>query len=538
MKRFLPSLVFVLFCVTVSIGQAPKGINYQGVARDNEGNPYSSKTISVRISILKNQATGEVEYAETHKPQTNQFGLFTLVIGQGTKLTGDFAFISWAVGNKWLQVEIDPNGGSSFTVAGTQQLMTVPYAFYAEYSGNSSGLTAGTGININSGVVSNTGDADNDSNNELQNLSEVLTKSNNAGGIKITNLGAPVAGADAATKSYVDAQNALQNLAEILTRGNDAGAKQIKNLGAPTDATDAATKNYVDTKFALDLDIDPTNELQDLAQVLIKGNNAGGNKITNLGAPTTASDAATKNYVDAQSALDLDKDPTNELQNLSQVLAKGNDAGTQKITNLGTPTVAGDAATKNYVDAQNALDLDQIPTNELQNLAQVLSQGANANDAGAKKITNLGTPTVNSDATTKLYVDNAIARNFAFKTGYDFKNTSGGIVINQTIPFLATPEFDSFGVLASNTFTAQEDGIYVLVVEGSYKTTSGFAANLTLKVSGVAQLNYVAMPGIVGNVNYNSTFMFKLVVGQTIIIFSEAIANDSQLVGNFFGYKL
>jgi hypothetical protein len=292
----------------MSFAQAPKGINYQGVARDNEGNALASKTIAVRISILKTSASGEVEYAETHKPTTNQFGLFTLVIGQGTVATGNFSFISWAIGNKWLQIEIDPNGGSSYSLAGSQQLMTVPYAFYAEYSGNNSGLSAGTGIAINNGVVSNTGDADKDPTNELQTLAEVLTKSNNAGAIKITNLGAPTAATDAATKNYVDSQNALdldqdptnelQTLAQTLTRGNDAGTRQLKNIGAPTDNNDAATKNYVDTKVASDLDQDPTNELQDLAQVLTKGNDADGNKLVNIGAPTTNGDATNKQYVD------------------------------------------------------------------------------------------------------------------------------------------------------------------------------------------------------------------------------------------------
>lgn len=251
MKRFLLLPIIFIFYALSSFAQAPKGINYQGVARDSEGNPLISKTISVRISILKNSSSGEVEYSETHKPQTNQFGLFTLVIGQGTKITGDFAFISWAIGTKWLQVELDPNGGDTFTLGGSQQLMTVPYAFYAEYAGNGgASITAGPGISITNSVVSNTGDADNNSSNELQNLSEVLTRSNNAGGVKITNLGAPTVGTDAATKNYVDAQNAAQNLSTILATGNDAGARQIKNLGAPTANTDAANKQYVDNAIA------------------------------------------------------------------------------------------------------------------------------------------------------------------------------------------------------------------------------------------------------------------------------------------------
>jgi len=536
MKRFLPSLVFIFFSVTVSLAQSPKGINYQGVARNNEGNPLASTAISVRISILKNSATGDVEYAETHKPQTNQFGLFTLVIGQGTKVTGDFAFISWAIGSKWLQIEIDPKGGSAYTLAGTQQLMTVPYAFYAEYSGNSSGLAAGSGIAINSGVVSNTGDADSDSNNELQNLSEVLIKSNNAGGVKITNLGAPVAGTDAATKNYVDAQNALQNLSGILTVGNDASAKQIKNLGAPTDPNDATTKNYVDTKFASDLDIDPTNEIQDISQVLTKGNDAGGKKITNIGAPTVATDAATKSYVDTQNALDLDQDPTNELQTIGQVLTKGNDAGGKKITNIGAPTVATDAATKSYVDTQNALDLDQDPTNELQNIGQVLTKG---NDAGTKTITNLGAPVTNTDATTKLYVDNAIATNYAFKVPYSFTNTTGSSLVNQVVSFGADT-YDDFNVTNSDRFVAPSSGYYMFFIDG---TVTGSVNNIVFSIRVNSATVYPAKKseeriGSTIFTNHILNLMLKLSQNDVVeLVITSNTINDNVL-GTLFGYKL
>ncbi len=535
MKRFLPSLVIVLFCVTVSFAQAPKGINYQGVARDNEGKPYSTKTISVRISILKNSASGQVEYSETHKPQTNQFGLFTLVIGQGTKLTGDFAFISWAVGNKWLQIEIDPNGGSSYTLAGSQQLMTVPYAFYAEYAGNSSGLTAGSGIAINSGVVSNTGDTDNDPNNELQNLSEVLIKSNNAGGIKITNLGAPVAATDAATKNYVDTQNALQNLAEILTKGNDAGAKQIKNLSAPTDANDAATKNYVDTKFALDLDIDPTNELQDLSQVLTNGNDAGGKKITNLGAPTLANDAATKSYVDSQNALDLDQSATNEIQDLTlntttNILNITNNTGATPI-NL-TPY----KQTLTYTPATNNLAISGGNNVTISSsLTQVLTTNPSA---GNIRIQNVGTPTTPADATTKAYVDNAIATNYAFKINFSYTNSTAGLQIDQEMAFTAE-EFDSFNVVGGNSFTATENGIYVFTLEGTYVKAGIINSGLiSLFYNSTKYTIPMFIPFGSNTPRFNATFMFKLTAGQSIKILGEIVESGATFSGNFFGYKL
>src|SRR5262245_3295807 len=103
MKRLLLFSLFMLLINAKLSAQAPKGINYQGVARDAEGKAIATKKITVRISILKNNADGETEYKETHELTTNAFGLFTLVIGQGNVNTGSFDFISWAVGNKWLQ---------------------------------------------------------------------------------------------------------------------------------------------------------------------------------------------------------------------------------------------------------------------------------------------------------------------------------------------------------------------------------------------------------------------------------------------------
>jgi hypothetical protein len=172
MRRILPQLiiVFVLMALT-GHAQSPPGINYQGVARNPDGKPLALKNIAIRINILKDGSNGEVEYQEIHTVTTNSFGLFTLVIGSGDALTGDFQFISWALGNKWLRVEMDPDGGSAFQIMGAQEFMSVPYAFYAKYAGSGAGnngvkLSAGDGISIIDNVISNTGDADNNPANE------------------------------------------------------------------------------------------------------------------------------------------------------------------------------------------------------------------------------------------------------------------------------------------------------------------------------------------------------------------------------------
>lgn len=313
MIRLLLLSVLALLISAPASAQAPKGINYQGVARDNEGKPIATKSISVRISILQNSAQGTVEYAETHNPQTNPFGLFTLVIGQGTVTTGNFAFVSWAVGNKWLQIEIDPSGGSSYQLAGSQQLMSVPCAFYSEYSGNS--LTAGNGIAINNGVITNTGDSDNSPTNELITSASLTAdrklRITDAGGTKEVDL-APVANQSltlSGTTLSISGGNSV-NIGSVNTDNQDLSLNTGNNLLSLTnDATSVDLSPYKQTlaytPATNTLSISGGNNVTiatTLAQTLTVNPNASGIRIQNVGAPTATTDATTKGYVDTSIA--------------------------------------------------------------------------------------------------------------------------------------------------------------------------------------------------------------------------------------------
>src|SRR5580765_1923327 len=138
MKTFLPGLL-ILFSL-VAFGQVPNQINYQGVARNSVGNVLPNKNITVRLSVRDGSSTGTIVYSETRNITTNNFGLFTLAIGSAgaSSITGSIATINWSSAAKFLQVEIDPNGGSNFLNLGAAQLLSVPYALY---SGNSANAT-------------------------------------------------------------------------------------------------------------------------------------------------------------------------------------------------------------------------------------------------------------------------------------------------------------------------------------------------------------------------------------------------------------
>jgi hypothetical protein len=127
--------------------QAPTGINYQAVARSSSGTLMANKTLGVRISILAGSASGTADYVEKHSVSTNAYGLFNLIIGGGSAQSGTFSSINWSAGNKYLKLELDSNNGNNFTTMSSTQMMSVPYALYAEKSGSggSGGVTASSG---------------------------------------------------------------------------------------------------------------------------------------------------------------------------------------------------------------------------------------------------------------------------------------------------------------------------------------------------------------------------------------------------------
>jgi hypothetical protein len=153
--RYTCTFALLFACIT-AIAQAPQSIPYQAVARDTSGNLLSNTAVSVRLSVHNNVISGPVVYSETHNVVTSPLGLFNINIGTGSIVTGVFNGIDWASGSKFLQVELDPSGGSNYIDMGTQQLLSVPYALFAQ----TAGYTPGAGIDISGNAITNTGDTD------------------------------------------------------------------------------------------------------------------------------------------------------------------------------------------------------------------------------------------------------------------------------------------------------------------------------------------------------------------------------------------
>ena len=149
--RLILTLLTFNFQLSTLFAQAPQAIPYQAVARDNAGNAIANQAVSLRFTIHDATSGGTIVYRETQSKTTNSLGLFTANIGQGTVVSGTFASINWGSGSKFMQVEMDAAGGTSYTDMGTQQMQSVPYALNAA-NGNFN-KTGNDISNANSGNV-------------------------------------------------------------------------------------------------------------------------------------------------------------------------------------------------------------------------------------------------------------------------------------------------------------------------------------------------------------------------------------------------
>jgi hypothetical protein len=149
---------YLIGCITNhAFAQTNKGINFQGIARDNNGYILSNKSINIRISIKTDTLSSKIEYQEITPITTNVLGLFNIVVGatETNKIVsaGPFENINWSKADKYLQIEIDTVGDLSFIYMGTQKINYVPYSFYADNvsAENINGIIGiaqgGTGLN-------------------------------------------------------------------------------------------------------------------------------------------------------------------------------------------------------------------------------------------------------------------------------------------------------------------------------------------------------------------------------------------------------
>ncbi len=134
MKK-LYTIIVTLAIISSVFSQSPEKMSYQAVIRNSSNNLISNVPVGMKISILQGTSEGTVVYAETQSPTSNTNGLISIEIGTGTT-SDDFSAIDWTGGPYFIKTETDPNGGANYTIVGTSQLLSVPFALHSKTAGN------------------------------------------------------------------------------------------------------------------------------------------------------------------------------------------------------------------------------------------------------------------------------------------------------------------------------------------------------------------------------------------------------------------
>jgi len=294
MKKSFSFLIIFLLPFT-AFAQPPQKMSYQCVVRDHNGVLVTDHLVGMRTTIYQGSLPQLVKYQETYNfTATNANGLLTVEIGGGnpTIVSGQFTSIPWSAGPFFLQTEIDPTGGTNYTIVGKSQILSVPYALYAEKSGTvtetdpvfgASAAKGITGTNLaNWNVAYNWGD---------HGEAGYAMETHNHSAAEITLGTLPAIRGGTGISSYTTGNFLRAGGATTIEQRTPAQVlADIDAVGLSNDQTISGTKIFSGNVFI--------NEIL----YAKKGIHNGMYHITNVANPTEIHHAATKGYVDSYAA--------------------------------------------------------------------------------------------------------------------------------------------------------------------------------------------------------------------------------------------
>ena len=429
MKKIYTLLVFLITLIISA--QAPQGFNYQATVRNNAGALMINQNVTFKFNVIKDTPTSVPVFSETHYVPTDDLGAVNLVIGKGTATTGTFNTIDWATGTYYLGIEL--NTGNGFKAMGTSQLLSVPYALYAENSGTNT-IHNLQDILTNGSVANLTVDA------TKTNAIEITTTGGNTNNSEFSGILSTITGTNGRNNAITGTSTGINDYRNYGVVGRAARAVAL-NTGVMGIASSETGHNYAvwgvasnavndkDNRGVMGYAITPTPT----------GKNYG---VTGWAGGSEKFNVALGGYADAADSVN-----GNNYGVWARASAKSDNG-----TNYGIFATAANGATNfagyfiGNVKIDGNLDLSNKP------------------------IKNLLNPTDNQDAATKSYVDSFIGGNAS-------ADSNRNIAIATTLDALdrtTIPAAGSFGEFIPWTHTP---------------VTSGYAKdNLSISVDGLKKL--------------------------------------------------
>ena len=155
MKKLFTVFTVLLFSslLVAAPPPVPQKLSYQAVIRNSDDKLVANQPVGMKISIIYSTPTGTLVYAETQTPTTNANGLISIAIGTGTVVYGTFSIIEWTSGPHFIKTEIDPAGGTAYSITTTSELLSVPYAISAMYAYNATNVQNIPNNSVNSAKI-------------------------------------------------------------------------------------------------------------------------------------------------------------------------------------------------------------------------------------------------------------------------------------------------------------------------------------------------------------------------------------------------
>ena len=347
MKKIVLIAALALGTYLVS-AQAPEKMSYQAIIRNTSGQLLTNQNIAIRVSVLQGSAAGAAVYSERITGTTNVNGLVSLEIGSGTVLSGTFNTINWGGNSYYLKTETDPAGGTNYTITGTSQLLSVPYALYAKSAG-------GGGSSFTLPYT-----------NTLTNASDLFTLANNGDGSSIVGQNSTTTSSISAIRGEVTntAPGGFSSAVKGINNGTgglgigvwgfQAGSGwgvygvTPNGLGVYGNSSASGTGVYANSNSGTGLTATSTNGIPASISIF---NNANNNNVLNAstvgsGDVISISTTGNGNGVDASSTGGSGIDAATAAQTAAGVIGRNNGAG-EAVVGLTTSDIAGAVVGRN-----------------------------------------------------------------------------------------------------------------------------------------------------------------------------------------------